>query len=76
MPPWLSTLSWIGQNQRPEIAWLGDMFIADHLNQARSLLVLATPDPGLWKGAAAASFEHQVLKLVSELEGIQAQLWG
>ena len=52
------------------------MFIADHLHQARSLLVLATPDPGLWKGAAAASFEHQVLNLVSELEGLQAQLWG
>ncbi|MCF8529112.1 MAG: hypothetical protein K9G13_04205 [Aquiluna sp.] len=52
------------------------MFIADHLNQARSLLVMALPDPGLWKGAAAASFEHQIHALVAELEGLQAQLWG
>ena len=58
-----------------EIGFSSSVFISHHLTQARALLILSVPDPGLWKGAAATTFEVQLMHVVSELERMQGEIW-
>lgn len=45
------------------------------LEQARFLLLSATPNSTQWRGAAASSFEGELAELLHELGAIEAALW-
>ena len=45
------------------------------LQQAKSLILSAKPDPGLWYGDAARAFSLAIEGALAELEAIQSGLW-
>jgi len=45
------------------------------LQQAKTLILGAKPDPGLWSGDAARAFSLAIDAALAELEAIQGGLW-